>query len=63
MKEQNPSFALMGSVELHSGFFTCLAGACTDITAPQIEIGLTEGLVLPALATMLKSMYSICATS
>ncbi len=64
IKPQFPShgFSLV-CVELHLGLLTRRAGAWAGITALQFEIDFTEGLLLPALATMLKGMNSICATS
>lgn len=69
MKRIKPRFPSNGfcgvCVELHLGLVTRRAGAWAGITALQFEIGFTEvlPLLLPVLATMLKRMYSICATS
>ena len=49
--------------EQQSGPLTHWAGAWTGIIALHFEIDFTEGLVLPALATLLKGMDSIGATS
>lgn len=49
--------------EQQSAHVSHQAGAWAGIKALHLEIGFTEVLVLPVLATMLKGMGSICATS
>lgn len=67
MKRIQPLFPSHGfywvCAEQNSGHLTHRAGAWAGITALHFEIGFTESLVLPALATVLKRTDSICATS